>query len=302
MTTMVDTDTLGDLLDSWLLHLAAERKSPRTVTCYAYGVERYLHHCAEHDDEEPLSRASLDSFTAAMLNGQGLAPATAKLRQFSVRAFSAWLAAEGEIDRDELVGVKPPRLREQQVDGLDDDQLRALVNACKGKRFTDRRDAAIVRLLADTGMRSGELLGMRVDDVDVRGGTAVVTGKGDRRRTVTFTVTTAQAVDRYVRARRREPRAGTTTLWLGARGQGFGPEALRKALRGRAKDAGIDHLHPHQLRHTYASRWLAAGGSEQGLMQQAGWRSRAMVDRYTRHDAARRAGEEARRLALGDDL
>ena len=68
----------------------------------------------------------------------------------------------------------------------------------------------------------------------------------------------------------------------------------------RAALAGIDDFHPHLLRHTAATRWLAAGGSEGGLMAIAGWRQRQMLDRYTAATASERAADEAKRLRLGD--
>jgi integrase/recombinase XerD len=90
-------------------------------------------------------------------------------------------------------------------------------------------------------------------------------------------------------------------LWLGARTyQPLGAHGLRDALAARAGAAGISGFHPHVLRHTAASRWLAAGGTEGGLMSVAGWSSREMLDRYARATASQRAADEARSLGLGD--
>jgi integrase/recombinase XerD len=109
-----------------------------------------------------------------------------------------------------------------------------------------------------------------------------------------------QAVDRYLRLRRSHPLASTPTLWLGDRGQAFSYDALRRALRGRADAAGIADFHLHRLRHTAAHRWLAAGGSEGGLMAVAGWSRPDMLLRYTAARASERAAAEADDLNLGD--
>ena len=89
-------------------------------------------------------------------------------------------------------------------------------------------------------------------------------------------------------------------MWVGDRGKGFSYDGLYVALRYRAQIAGIERFHPHLLRHTAATRWLAAGGSEGGLMAVAGWARRDMIDSYTAATAADRAAVESRGLALGD--
>ena len=89
-------------------------------------------------------------------------------------------------------------------------------------------------------------------------------------------------------------------MWLGDRGKKFGYDALHKSLAMRAQMAGLEGFHPHKLRHTAAHRWLAAGGSEGGLMAVAGWTRPDMLMRYTRAQASERAAEEAKKLNLGD--
>lgn len=297
---MLDADELRYLLDSWLLRLRAERKADQTIDSYRYGVEQFLDHCHREGLEPRLDPDTLASFVNAILD-DGKAPSTAVLRQLAVRRFSAWLADEDEIDRDLLVGVKPPKLDTPVVDELTDDQLRALIDACSGKSLVCRRDEAIVRLMAESGLRAGEVIGMNVTDIDLHRGAALVRrGKGGKGRHVPFGPQTGAAIDRYLRLRRKHPKADSPRLWLGGRGAGFEYPALLKTLKQRAKKAGITAFHPHQLRHTWAGRWLDAGGTEQGLMITAGWSRRDMIDRYSRATSARRAAEEARRLGLGD--
>jgi integrase len=100
--------------------------------------------------------------------------------------------------------------------------------------------------------------------------------------------------------RRTHRLASTSALWLGDRGKELAYYGLRNTLQYRAETAGINDFHPHLMRHTAASRWLAAGGSEGGLMAVAGWSTRDMIDRYTRATSSERAAAEARGLGLGD--
>ena len=94
--------------------------------------------------------------------------------------------------------------------------------------------------------------------------------------------------------------AASEALWLGDRGKRFSYDALHKTLKERAARPGWTGFHPHRLRHTAAHRWLAAGGSEGGLMAVAGWTRPDMLMRYTKAQASARAAEEARGLNLGE--
>lgn len=291
---------LAALLPSWELALRAERKSAQTIKSYGDGVRSFLRWCDTEGRSPALDRELVKGWVAALLEA-GAEPATARARQLGLRRFSVWLEEEGEIDSDPLLGLKAPKLDSKVTDSLTDAQLGKLIKACGGKEFRDRRDEAIVRLMAETGMRAGEVLGLTVDDVDlIRGLVSVRRGKGGKGRVAPFGPTTGRAIDRYVRARRTHRLAETPPLWLGDRGKNLEYHGLRDTLRYRAELAGIKGFHPHLLRHTAASRWLAAGGSEGGLMAVAGWSTRDMIDRYTRSTAAERAAAEARGLNLGE--
>jgi site-specific recombinase XerD len=291
---------LAELLDSWDIVMQSERKSPKTVRTYRDGVRGYLRWCEETATEPVLTRGGVQAFTADLL-ANGAEPATARARQQALRRFSAWLAEEGELDADPLLGMRPPRLDAKVVEPLDGDELKSLLKACAGKGLRDRRDEAIVRLMAETGARAGEVTAMLVADLDLRRGMAVIRrGKGGKGRIVPFSPQTATALDRYIRVRRTHLLAASPALWVGDRGKTFSYSALQRSLAYRAKLAGITRFHPHLLRHTAATRWLAAGGSEGGLMAIAGWSSREMLDRYTRATASDRAAAEARTLGLGE--
>lgn len=291
---------LAELLPSWELALRAERKSPQTVKAYGDGVRAYLRWCATAGCPAVLERRQVAGFVDALLTA-GAQPATARSRQLGVRRFSAWLAEEGEQATDPLLGIKAPKLDSKVSEPLTDLQIRALLKACAGRDLRERRDEAILRFMIETGCRAGEVVALEVADVDLAAGTAVVRrGKGGKGRVVPFGPQTAQALDRYLRVRRGHRLAGTPGLWVGDRGKAFTYDALHKSLGTRASAAGIAGFHPHLLRHTAAHRWLAAGGSEGGLMAVAGWTRPDMLMRYTQAQASSRAADEARRLNLGE--
>ena len=297
---VMQTSELTDLLDSWMIQLRAKGTSAGTRVSYREGVDQWLAWCAAEGIEPELEPHQLAAFTSALLDADK-AQATARPRQLAVRLFSAWLASEGEVEHDQLLGAKLPELEQPVVEALTTDQLAALIKACQGKTLVNRRDEAVIRLMAETGARAGEVVAMLVTDVDLEHGLAAIRrGKGGMGRVVPFGITTAAAIDRYKRLRRLHPRAESPRLWLGGHGQGFAYSALYKAMRTRAARAGIEPFHPHQLRDTWASRWLEAGGSKGGAMAVGGWSRREMLDRYLTSTSQRRAAEEARRLGLGD--
>ena len=285
---------------SWTVHLKAARKSPSTVAAYTTGVRLFLAWCAEEGVPAELTRRSVNAWIAHLLDA-GAESATAATRQLAVRRFSRWLAEEDEIPADLLMGLKTPKVDTKVTPRLTDEQLRALLAACAGKTFRDRRDTALLRLMLETAARAGEVIALQVADVDLGRGLAVVRrGKGGEGRIVPFGPQTARDLDRYLRMRKTHALASTPALWLGENSHGFSYAGLHRTLTKRAQAAGIEGFHPHVLRHTAAQRWLSAEGSEGGLMAIAGWRRREMLDRYTRATAGERAAEEARKLNLGD--
>nr|WP_242660307.1 tyrosine-type recombinase/integrase [Mycobacterium mantenii] len=291
---------LTDMLPSWQLSLRAERKSPGTISTYTDGVRKFLRWCEETGTPAELTKLAVQEFLADLLD-QGAEANTAKSRDLALKRYAKWLVNEGELSSDPLLGLKPPKGDQKVVQAVTEDQLRRMIIACQGKSLTDRRDEAIIRLMAETGIRTNEVLDLQVPDVNLTDGlVTILRGKGGKGRVSPFSVQTASAIDRYLRARRAHRLSDTGALWLGGGGKGLGYHGLRKALKLRANAAGVENFHLHMLRHTAAIRWLSKNGSESGLMSVAGWKNRTMIDRYIGAAAASLAADEARRLNLGD--
>src|SRR5262249_9580175 len=174
--------------------------------------------------------------------------------------------------------------------------------------FEHRRDAAMLRMLADTGMRAGALLSMRVEGVNWDAGTIrVVTkgkGVGQSHYDAPFGLKAAAALDRYLRLRGRlKAAASTTALWLSVKGA-LTHSGLAWTLKRRAKEAGIDpaRFHPHTMRGTFADLWFSGGGSLDDAMHIANWSNVRTVLRYTRAHRAKRAREAHKLLSPADRL
>jgi site-specific recombinase XerD len=292
---------IGDLVDSFALHLRAGNRSPRTERSYLEALRLFT--AFLQDKGMPtiltsITREHVESWFVEVL--AHWRPATAANRYRSLQQFWRWCLEEGEIRESPMARTKPPHVPEEPPPVLTDAQLMALLGTCKGDGFETRRDLAILRLLIDTGVRLNEIATLTADDLDLSSGAVRVMGKGSRPRLVPIGAKTAKAIDRYVRLRARHPAAGTPSLWLGHKGT-LTDTGIAQMVKRRGKEIGLD-LHPHLFRHTAAHRWMAAGGSEGDLMAIAGWRSRQMLQRYGASAAQERAIAAHKRMALGDKL
>ena len=162
--------TLAELLESWKQVLRAENKAQTTFANYTASVDRYIRWRTDRGENPRVDRRLVTEWVAELL-ARGLEPATARARQLAVRRFRPWMDGEDTIDyTDQLLGIKPPKLSEKLIQPLTDVQLRIMIAACEGKGLRDRRDEAIIRLMAETGMRAGEVVALQMSDVNMSAG------------------------------------------------------------------------------------------------------------------------------------
>lgn len=187
-----------------------------------------------------------------------------------------------------------PKLGDNPPPVIAIEQLGELIkDAERDRSFEGRRDAALLRMFAETGGRLAELAGLAVDDVDVAAREATVRGKGGKIRTVKFGHKAALALDRYLRVRTRHPTVvenpSLKALWLGVRTRrAMTNSGVRQMIVRRGRQLGLE-LHPHLFRHTFADRWLAQGGAEGDLIELLGWEGGQMLAVYGRSARGARA-------------
>jgi site-specific recombinase XerD len=214
-------ESVGDLerlARSFERHLRAENKSSKTVTTYGESVIQLRAYLAGEGitSADEVRREHVEGFLEQLLEKRSVATASVRFR--ALQQFFRWLVGDEHIPSDPMAKMKVPFVPEQLVPILTDVDIRALLATCQSRTFEDRRDEAIIRLLADTGIRRGELLGMECEDVDLDVGVVTVLGKRRRRRQAPVGAKTARAMDRYsnLRAHRADGSAGR--FWLTARG------------------------------------------------------------------------------------
>jgi site-specific recombinase XerD len=296
------------LSESWELSLSADGYAPGTIRAYLIGLTDFGEWLAKHHPDIGPLEADRDHTRGWVIHKRDATTSGTARSQFAgIRHFARWLVTEKERATDFTDGVRTPRPNEARTPVLTLDQIRAMLNTCSGESFMARRDKAIIYVFADGGVRLAECAGLMLDDFDVRQRMLYVAGKGSnlsgpRHRAVPLGVKASRAIDRYVRERRKHPYAELPQLWLGARNRGaLSQEAIKRVLITRGAQVGVK-LHPHMFRHSWASEFRRAGGSEGDLMILGGWRSRTMLDRYGKAVAEDRAADAYRQRALGDRL
>lgn len=294
-------EPLSELADSFRRHIRAEGRADRTWKIYEQAVRFFsdwLVARGQPADLDHLTRENIRDWLAELADQ--VAPGTVQMRWQGMRRFTRWLVAEGELAAYPMEGLQKPEIPDSPPAILKDEELVALIKACQGKGFNDRRDEAMVRMLLDCGLRVSELVGITLADFDLDAGTAMVTGKRGKKRQVYFGARTERALDRYMRLRKGHRWAHAGALFLGERGP-MTTDGVRSRMEVRAEQAGLTaNSNPHRFRHTWAHDFLLSGGQERDLKRLAGWSSDVMLERYGRSAADARAEAAARGMKRGD--
>ncbi|HEY8520265.1 MAG TPA: tyrosine recombinase XerC [Gammaproteobacteria bacterium] len=280
-------------LAEFLARLGTERRLSRhTVAAYGRDVAALIEHCRRFGIE---SFAALDSYAirrfVAEGHRRGLKPRSLARRLSAVRTFLGFLVERGRLESNPAVHVQAPKAGRRLPKTLDVDQVASLLEI-RGDGFEAVRDRAVLELFYSSGLRLAELAGLDVPDVDLADGTVRVLGKGSKARIVPVGRRAREALEAWlpVRARRlREVGAGADTatgpLFVSGRGRRLAHRTIQARVAHWARRQGAPmHVHPHMLRHSFATHLLESSGDLRAVQEMLGHASLSTTQVYTHVD------------------
>lgn len=299
---------LEDWLDEWELELRGGTVSDGTITVYLRAGRHFISWLGKaHPDIRHESQIDRKAVLGWVSSRGDKSEATRRRDGIALRLFLGYIADQPDsgLTGNPAGGLDLPMPTLKPVPVISDDDLAILLKSMAGNDFVSRRDTAIVRMLLDTGCRRAELVGIDIDDLDMRHQEVIVHGKGRKDRIVPFGTRTALALRKYLRVRETKPAATSPGLILSTRANDRGNWRMTgggvgEMLTRRCEVAGLGHVYPHMFRHTWAADLKSAGVHDDHLERLAGWSTPLMARRYGNAVADRQAREAAHRLARGD--
>jgi integrase/recombinase XerC len=268
----------------FLDELAHQRRaSPHTLSAYRRDLVR-LQQFAGETSLEDLEFHRVRRF-AMQLHGEGLAPRTIARMLSAWRAFFRWLGRHGEIGRNPAEGVRAPKAPRKLPKALAVDQTNALLDAAAEDPL-EMRDKAMFELFYSSGLRLAELASLDwPGGLDLREGEVIVTGKRNKTRNVPVGDMARQAVEIWLEQRPQIAAEGEPALFVNRLGGRLTPRSIERRLARWAQKQGLGiHVHPHMLRHSFASHVLQSSGDLRAVQEMLGHAAIGTTQIYTHLD------------------
>mgnify|MGYP003595080015 FL=1 len=274
----------GTSVDSFLDELAHQRRaSPHTLAAYGHDLARLTGLAGERALSD-LAPHQLRRFVM-QLHGQGLAAGSLARTLSAWRAYYRWLAKRSAIARNPCDGLRAPKRPKALPKALSIDQTQALLDV-PAEALLEVRDKAMFELFYSSGLRLSELAGLNLHGgLDRAEGTVTVTGKRGKTRVVPLGAKAAAAIDEWLAQRSELAGGDEPALFVGRRGNRLNPRTIERRLEAWAQRQGLGmHVHPHMLRHSFASHVLQSSGDLRAVQEMLGHANIGTTQIYTHLD------------------
>ncbi|MCY4155194.1 MAG: tyrosine recombinase XerC [Gammaproteobacteria bacterium] len=259
--------------------------SPHTRKAYAGDLAFFLEYCKQLNISawRDLDGRALRGYIAQR-HRQGTGGRSLRRNLSSLRAFYRYLLDQGEVAQNPAEGIVTPKSEKRLPKTLDVDQTARLVEI-KDNQTLALRDKAILELMYSSGLRLAECVGLDQHSVELGDALVTVTGKGNKTRRVPVGKYALDAVRAWLRVRPQLAALGETALFVSARGKRLSARAIQQRLRQWAQKQGMDvHVHPHMLRHSFATHLLESSGDLRAVQELLGHADISTTQIYTSLD------------------
>lgn len=282
------------LISEYMAYLRVERGcSAHTIEAYARDLGAYASYLEEEgvSDVARIDRSHLAAFEAG-LSAQGYAPASVKRRMSVVKGFHRYLVREGYTRRNPADAVALPKVPELLPDVLSIERTAALLDACDDSTPAGLRDRTILEVLYGCGLRASEASGLDLGNLYLDEGFLRIFGKGSKERIAPVAGVAATYLQRYcdearpvfsARARTVRP-SDAAAVFLNARGGRLTRQTIHRIVAEAGQRVGIEGLHPHTLRHSFATHLLEGGADLRVIQEILGHADISTTQIYTHID------------------
>ncbi len=290
MCPMPRDHSFAALARLYLSACSAEGKTPKTLTAYRETLNLYLRLARADDLPLEVTAVTLEDVYRylAAVRRRGVGAATQHRRHREVKHFFSWLRRLGIVPANPFQQVPLIRLEQQIVQPFTPADIARLLAALDPHTLLGARDTALTLFLLDTGVRASEAVSLDLADLNLGARRArILHGKGKKQRVVASADGVAAALQRYLALRA----AAAGPLFQTRRGTRMRGQGLVVLYQRLGRRAGVEHVHPHRFRHTFATMAIRAAAREIDVQHLLGHSTSAMVRRYTRTYDAERAAE-----------
>ena len=281
-------------IDAFLLHLATERGLSENYQLLVRRVlETFAAFCKREHDKESARDVMTDDITdfLAQRKADGLAASSLRIEVIAVKIFFRWLAARGFRSGDPAESVLPPRVVPSLPDTMNHEEVRLLLEVISGTTPLDVRDKAMLEVFYSSGLRISEVTGAKLEQLSLEEGWIRVTGKGKKTRVVPVGGAAREALDIYLNSARPKlvKKKTQSFVFLNRNGGKLTTARVWQIVKKRAMLAGLDpkKVHPHLLRHSFATHLLAGGADLRVIQEMLGHADIATTQIYTHVDQRR---------------
>jgi integrase/recombinase XerC len=255
------------------------RLSPATLRNYARALDLLLKQATSVESLEP---AQVRRFVA-MLHARGASPRTLALTLSAWRGYFRWLARHRGLRANPVLGIRAPKAARPLPKALSVEAAQRLLDGEPENSPLSLQDAAMFELLYSSGLRVGELVALDLSD-EPQKGEVTVTGKGSKTRTVPVGAKARDALKRWLSLRGAIAVPDEKALFVGGRGKRISPSRVWQRLTRWARRRGLEHVHPHMLRHSFASHLLQSSQDLRAVQEMLGHASISTTQVYTHLD------------------